>query len=156
MINVLFVCLGNICRSPAAEGIFIKLVKDNNLEHLIKVDSAGTSGYHTGQESDIRMRKTAARKGYKLLSRSRQFTVHDFRNFDFILAMDESNYSDILKLDLNNKFKDKVFLVTDFSTNYTGQDVPDPYYGGEEGFYTVIKILEESCIGFLDYLKLKL
>ena len=152
-IKVLFVCLGNICRSPMAEGIFNNIVKERNLLDKLFTDSAGTSTYHIGQTADSRMISSASRRGYKLLSRAREFKAKDFNNFDYILAMDESNFNNITKLDINSNYKDKIFLMNDFSVNYINSDVPDPYYGGKEGFNNVIDILEESCIGLFNYIK---
>ena len=153
MIKIVFVCLGNICRSPSAEGIFREKVIESSLDNIIEIDSAGTSAFHVGELADSRMRKHASRRGYNLTSRSRQFKKSDFNEFDYIVVMDKQNYSDILNLDNNNRFKEKVKMMTDFSTSYFQEDVPDPYYGGPNGFDVVIDILEESCNGFLDFLK---
>lgn len=152
MVKVVFVCLGNICRSPSGEGIFTSIVDEMGYSDIIEIDSAGTSAYHVGEQADSRMRKHAARKGYRLESRSRQFVVKDLEYFDYVVAMDSSNYRDILRLDHSKRFKDKVFMMCDFSKEYFNQDIPDPYYGGAEGFDTVIIMLEEACRGLLDYI----
>lgn len=155
MVKVVFVCLGNICRSPSAEGVFKKIVEENNLSDKFFIDSAGTSTYHVGERADSRMRKHASRRFYNLTSRSRQFVYNDLIEFDYIIAMDESNYNDILRLDKDNKFRNKVKMMTDFSDNYQYSDVPDPYYGGAEGFEVVLDILEDSCNGFLNYINIQ-
>lgn len=155
MVKVVFVCLGNICRSPSAEGVFKKIVEENNLSDKFFIDSAGTSAYHVGERADSRMRKHASRRFYNLTSRSRQFVYNDLIEFDYIIAMDESNYNDILRLDKDNKFRNKVKMMTDFSDNYQYSDVPDPYYGGAEGFEVVLDILEDSCNGFLNYINIQ-
>lgn len=150
MINVLFVCTGNICRSPSGEGVFKSLVKAAGLGKELSIDSAGTTAYHVGERADVRMRKHAEKRDIQLTSRSRQFSRSDFFKFDYILAMDYSNYQDILRLDRGNEYIDKIYLMNDFSAGYTGQDVPDPYYGGEDGFEHVLDMLEDSCQGLLD------
>lgn len=153
MIKVLFVCLGNICRSPSAEGVFKKIVEENNLDDKIFIDSAGTSAYHVGERADSRMRKHASKRFYNLTSRSRQFVHNDFIKFDYIIAMDNSNYIDILKVDRGGEFSHKVKMMNDFSREYFSLDVPDPYYGGSEGFETVLDMLEESCSLLLNFIK---
>lgn len=153
MVKVLFVCLGNICRSPSAEGVFKKIVEKNSLSDKIFIDSAGTSAYHVGERADSRMRKHASKRFYNLTSRSRQFVHNDFVQFEYIIAMDNSNYKDILKVDRNEEFGHKVKMMNDFSKEYFGLDIPDPYYGGSDGFETVLDMLEESCSQFLNFLK---
>lgn len=151
--NILFVCLGNICRSPAAEAVFKSLAEKEITTHSFNIDSAGTSAYHAGERADSRMRKMAIKRFYNLTSRSRQFIYSDFKKFDYIIVMDNKNYKDVLSIDKENKYINKVKLITDFSKNYFNSDVPDPYYGGNEGFNEVLNILEESCQGLLEYLK---
>lgn len=153
MIKVLFVCLGNICRSPSAEGVLKKIVEENNLSDKILIDSAGTSAYHVGEKADSRMRKHASKRFYNLTSRSRQFVYNDFIEFDYVVAMDGSNYDDILRVDRSGDFSHKVKMMNDFSKEYFGLDVPDPYYGGSNGFEMVLDMLEESCSLLLDFLK---
>lgn len=152
MTKVLFICLGNICRSPTGEGIFKKLVELKELKDNFYIDSAGTSAYHVGESADRRMQKHCSKRGYRLTSRSRQFQFKDFKYFDYIIAMDSSNYRDLLQLDKEGIYHSKVHLMTDFSNKYFGADVPDPYYGGEEGFEKVIDIVEEASRGFLKFL----
>ena len=153
MINVLFVCLGNICRSPSGEGVFKALVKKENLEDAFFIDSSGTSAFHVGEQADRRMQKHAARRDIYLTSLSRKFIHDDFTNFDYIIAMDKDNYRDILSMDKQGDFKKKVFMMTDFSLDYKGREVSDPYYGGDSGFEDVLDMLEESCRGLLEIIK---
>lgn len=151
--RVLFVCLGNICRSPAGEGIFKTLIKNEGLEELIKVDSAGTSGYHDGELPDHRMRKHGVKRGYKFDSLSRKFTARDFDNFDIILAMDDSNYHNIMALAPDLDSEKKVHRMVDFSKRYMHDHIPDPYYSGADGFELVLDLLEDACEGLLDQIK---
>jgi protein-tyrosine phosphatase len=141
--KILMVCLGNICRSPLADGLLRKKVKAENLE--IEVDSAGTSGIHLGEAPDIRMRKIAKDFNTPIDDlKSRQFVVEDFDQFDLILAMDKSNYQNIRQMARSQEDKEKVHLILEFSENTTINEVPDPYYGGEEGFVNVYKLLDEA------------
>lgn len=141
--KVLMVCLGNICRSPLADGLLRKKVKDQNLN--IEVDSAGTSGIHTGEAPDVRMQKVAAEFKTPINDlRSRKFTVDDFDNFDLILAMDKSNYSNIRQMARTQEEKEKVHLILEFSENESLKEIPDPYYGGEQGFINVYNLLDEA------------
>lgn len=153
MKRILFVCLGNICRSPSGEAVFNHIIKRENNSSDFFVDSAGTSAYHVGETADSRMIKHGARRGYQFNSRSRAFIRDDFNNFDYIIAMDSSNYKDILRLAPEENYKENVFMMTYFSNRYKGMDVPDPYYGGPDGFEEVLDILEESCLGLFNYLK---
>lgn len=154
MIKVLFVCLGNICRSPLAEGLFRKLTEDSNYSELISCDSCGTSSYHIGDLPDNRTRINAEKHGLILTHRGRQLSKEDFNEFDYILAMDSSNYENInFAKDKLGKIKAKIFLMRDFDKDDKGEDVPDPYYGGPEGFENVYRILKRSTEGFMEYLK---
>jgi protein-tyrosine phosphatase len=154
MVKVLFVCMGNICRSPAAEGIFKKYVEEAKLDNKISIDSAGTIGYHAGELPDERMRKHALTRGYNLDSRARQFNPkQDFEEFDYIVTMDDDNYSDIKKLDSKKLYVDKIFKMGDFITDKNVSEVPDPYYGGSEGFEYVINILESGSKNLLTKIK---
>lgn len=148
--RVLFVCLGNICRSPAAEGILKRMVKEKELEDKITVDSAGTSGYHDGDLPDPRMRQHGMRRGYKFDSVSRRFTRKDFDNFDVILAMDDSNYHNILRLASDLESEKKVHRMVEFSRKYGNDHIPDPYYSGADGFELVLDLLEDACEGLLE------
>lgn len=151
--KILFVCLGNICRSPSAEGIFKTKVNNSDQINNVFIDSAGTSAYHVGEKADNRMRVFAKKRGYNLISLSRKLIYADLTEFDYIIAMDRNNYRDILSIDKSGKYKTKVKMMTDFSTVFFGEDVPDPYYGGDDGFNRVIDILEDSCSGLLEFLK---
>lgn len=151
--HVLFVCLGNICRSPAGEGIFKKLVKEQGLHDRIKADSAGTSGYHDGELPDPRMRQHGVRRGYKFDSLSRKFTSKDFDRFDLIIAMDDNNYHNIKRLSPDLEADKKVYRMTDFSKKYNHDYIPDPYYSGADGFELVLDLLEDACEGLLGKIK---
>ena len=150
MLSVLFVCLGNICRSPTAEGIFIHISSKEGLKSSLSIDSAGTGGWHVGELADARSRSEAARRGVMLHSRSRKFRSKDFQDFDLILAMDGSNLRNILRLAQSDADRSRVHLLRDFDpTARPGSDVPDPYYGGENGFAEVFDICERACQGLL-------
>ena len=152
MKRVLFVCLGNICRSPAAEGVMKHLVSEAGLEESIDVDSAGTLGYHSGEKADSRMRKAALARGIELTSRARQIVHSDFNEFDFIITMDESNYRNCEPMRRENSRAELIpFKNLVSSKQVTG--VPDPYYGGPEGFEHVLDLLEEGCGELLKILK---
>ncbi|MEX0799486.1 MAG: low molecular weight protein-tyrosine-phosphatase [Bacteriovoracaceae bacterium] len=152
MTRVLFVCLGNICRSPAAEAVFLRMLKEQGLENQFVVDSAGTSGYHDGEKADSRMIEQASTRGIEVPSISRQFTAKDFREFDHIIVMDDSNYKNVVALDPKGQYESKVSKLTDYaSEKYQGFDhVPDPYFGGEEGFDLVLDLLEDCCANLLN------
>lgn len=148
--KLLFVCLGNICRSPAAENIMNQLIQQRNLVGKVVCDSAGTSSYHIGSSPDRRMTAAATQRGMTMTGQARQFTPADFEAFDLILAMDRDNFADIAYLDPVGKFKDKVHLMCDFCTQHSLKEVPDPYYGGAEGFNQVLDLLTDACNGLLD------
>ena len=156
MVNkkILFVCMGNICRSPAAETIMTSLIKKDNLENSLVVDSAGTIDYHTGESADPRMRKQAALRNYDIVHRARAFNPKtDFDKFDYIITMDNHNYEAISVWDQDKKYRDKIFKMTTFSSKYNIDEVPDPYYHGTEGFDYVLNILEDACSGLLSKVK---
>ncbi|WP_231970289.1 low molecular weight protein-tyrosine-phosphatase [Tenacibaculum jejuense] len=139
--NILMVCLGNICRSPLAEGI---LKSKLDAEHF--VDSAGTSGHHSGELPDRRSIEIARLNGLDITDqRSRKFTVNDFDNFDMIYAMDSSNYHNIIQLSRNEEDVDKVKMILNESSPGDNLNVPDPYYGGDQGFVNVYNMLDEAC-----------
>lgn len=141
--NILMVCLGNICRSPLADGLLRKKVADLHLD--VTVDSAGTADYHVGEAPDHRMRQTAKKFGYSIDDlKGRQFVVSDFDTFDKIYAMDKSNYANILKLARNEEDIQKVKLILNESHPGKDLEVPDPYYGGEQGFIEVYNLLNEA------------
>lgn len=153
-IKVLFVCLGNICRSPAAEGSFRKLIQEKNLGSHVSVDSCGTAGYHIGELPDPRTRKTAAKRGINLTHKARKFTApKDFQDFDYILCMDKSNYSQVQQLTPEEDYLKKVFLFRIFDSERGFEEiVPDPYYGSIEDFEEVQNIVERASLGFLNFL----
>lgn len=146
--KILFVCLGNICRSPAAEGVFLSMVDQKDFG----VDSAGTSGFHSGEPADARMIEHAKRRGVELTSLSRKFVAEDLDQFDHILVMDDQNLRDVLKIATSDQIK-KVKKITDFCSKFDMNHVPDPYYGKAQGFDLVLDILEDACQGFIRSLK---
>nr|XP_023884523.1 uncharacterized protein LOC111996756 [Quercus suber] len=156
--SVLFVCLGNICRSPAAEGVFRDLVKKRGFDSKFNIDSAGTIDYHEGNEADPRMRAASKRRGIEITSISRPIRLSDFRDFDLILAMDRQNREDILEAFNRWKFREtlpddahkKVKLMCSYCKKHDEIEVPDPYYGGPQGFEKVLDLLEDACESLLD------
>ncbi|MBI2427808.1 MAG: low molecular weight phosphotyrosine protein phosphatase [Ignavibacteriales bacterium] len=150
--KILFVCLGNICRSPAAEGVMRKKAAGLPIE----IDSAGTAGYHIGELPDPRMRSHAAKRGYTLNHHARKFDPDsDFEKFDLILAMDDSNMDDLQRMDKKKSYTHKLKMMTDFCTAKKVSEVPDPYYDGPEGFEHVLDILEDASDGLLQTLNNK-
>jgi len=152
MVTVLFVCLGNICRSPLAEGVFKNVVRNRGLSHQITCDSAGTSSWHVGEIPDPRSIEIASDNGIDLDHYGRQVDQGDFSRFDYIIAMDENNRFDLEAVERRSGGKAKLIKMMDFDDNRSGKDVPDPYYGGQGGFQRVFDMLEESCNNFVDYL----
>ena len=153
--SILFVCHGNICRSPAAEGAFRNLIKDRGYSGRFYVDSAGTSAYHIGEIPHPDTRKAASEAGIKLDHRARQFTAFDLERFDFILAMDRHNYEDVLAATSNEEERSRIFLYRKFDPEVEGSripDVPDPYYGGFQGFRDVQKIVARTSESLLDWI----
>ena len=152
--KILFVCLGNICRSPAAEGVFKKKIKDRDLEKLFVVDSAGTGGWHVGNLPDPRMRETALSRGIELTSRSRKIEESDLYEFDHILVMDNDNLDAVRSLinDSKNPVNSKIKLILSYSKNSQLDEVPDPYYGGQNGFEKVLDLLDDAMDGLIDSL----
>tara|TARA_Y100001970_G_scaffold132360_1_gene163284 strand:+ start:18845 stop:19318 length:474 start_codon:yes stop_codon:yes gene_type:complete len=149
--SVLFVCLGNICRSPAAEAIFLKKIEDKGIADKFIVDSAGTGSWHVGKGADERMKLAAQKRNVDIKSKARQIRIDDFKKFNYILTMDDSNYRDVLKMKNNESSVDfsKIIRIQEFALNFTEKEVPDPYFGGDEGFDNVLNILEDSISGFL-------
>lgn len=154
MVRLCFVCLGNICRSPTAEGVMLALVQREGLKDEFAIESAGTAGYHVGERPDRRALATARTHNVKLPSRGRRFRRDDFARFDLVLAMDAANRSDLLALAPSDAARGKVLLLRDFEPE-AGLDaaVPDPYYGGPEGFEEVFAICERACAGLLAHLR---
>ncbi|WP_269621927.1 low molecular weight protein-tyrosine-phosphatase [Prochlorococcus marinus] len=144
--KLLFVCLGNICRSPAAEAICSYKLKKYQLNNYCEVDSAGTGAWHVGKKSDSRMRSAALSRGIIIESRARQITLDDFNAFDLILTMDNSNFADVesLSRELKMPFKAKIQPLLQYSNNTDSLEVPDPYYGGEKGFEDVLDLLDDA------------
>lgn len=148
--RILFVCLGNICRSPAAEGIMKHLIRQRGLEDRFYVDSAGTYGGHAGDLPDRRMRAAAARRGYLLDHRAQHIRDSFFDNFDCIVVMDDQNYYDLCAMAPTVDDEKKVCRMADFCRHYAATYVPDPYYEGADGFEHVLNLLEDACSGLLD------
>jgi protein-tyrosine phosphatase len=153
MVRVCFVCLGNICRSPTAEGIMLHLVEQAGLHKGFTIESAGTGGYHVGEEPDPRSMRTARARGVHLPSRARKFEVSDFARFDYVLAMDGDNLSFLQALAPDVSARAKVRLLRGFDAESpTDAGVPDPYYGAGDGFERVFDICMAACRGFLTQL----
>ena len=148
MIRVCFVCLGNICRSPQAEGIFRKLVQDASLTREFHIDSAGTGAWHVGELADPRTRAASAQRGVPLHHRAQQFQAEHFDDFDHVLAMDRNNLANLRAIAPNEAARQKIRLLRDLDPAGSG-DVPDPYAGGECGFDDVFSLCEAACKGLL-------
>jgi len=151
--SVVFVCTGNICRSPTAEGVSRKMIEAAGLSDKIIVDSAGTHGYHVGEPPDLRTQEAAARRGYDLSAlRARKFVREDFRRFNLVLAMDRDNHA-LLSLMAGAAGKPKLQMMMQYARRFKEQDVPDPYYGGPSGFERVLDMIEDAVQGLLDSLR---
>ena len=149
-VSVVFVCMGNICRSPTAEGVFRNEVSERNLQDVVKIDSAGTHAYHIGESPDSRSQSTAKSRGIDLTSqRARKFEANDFNRFDYVIAMDRSNYED-LKVLANPEQQEKLHLFMGFTTAWDNAEVPDPYYGGGDGFSNVFDMVQSASQGLLE------
>ncbi len=152
-VKILFVCLGNICRSPSAEAVMKGLVKKSGKSKTFEIDSAGTAAWHAGEQADSRMQIHARKRGYDLTSISRKVDPDfDFDHFDYIIAMDEQNMTDLQDMVENEEQRLKLHMMTDFSGNYSYNHIPDPYYGGDNGFELVLDLLEDACGGLLTHL----
>ncbi len=148
-IGVLFICMGNICRSPVAEAVFLKLIRERNVASRFRVDSAGTGGWHAGERADARMRQAAAERAIQIESRARQVCADDFRSFAYLICMDDDNQRIIVEMGGSSE---QVRLLMEFAPHAGQRQVPDPYYGGEDGFQTVIDLVQQGCQGLLDHL----
>lgn len=149
--KILMVCLGNICRSPAAEGVMQRLVEERGVSQLFEIDSAGTYGGHSGQLPDPRMRRHASRRGYNLTHRARRITGYDMGDFDMIVAMDDANRADLERLARTPEEVQKIVMIGKYITTNPHYDyVPDPYYEGSEGFELALDLLEDACGQLLD------
>jgi protein-tyrosine phosphatase len=152
-IKVLFVCMGNICRSPTAEGVFNALLASRNLSDAFDVDSAGTHAYHVGDYPDLRAQKAARDRGLELKHlRARKVHVNDFEVFDHILAMDEDNHANLSEL-CPDEYRHKIKLFLEYAADLQQREVPDPYYGGAYGFERVLDMVEAASEGFIDTLQ---
>jgi protein-tyrosine phosphatase len=148
-VSVLFVCMGNICRSPTAQGVFERLVEEHKLSKAIEIDSAGTHAYHIGERPDERASAAALQRGIDLSSQqARRFSAEDFDRFDYVLAMDRDNY-DILAASCPGGLESRVRLFLEFAPELETREVPDPYYGGPTGFERVLDLIEEASEGLL-------
>jgi protein-tyrosine phosphatase len=152
--RILFVCLGNICRSPAAEAMLQMLVDREGLSDSVMVDSAGTYGGHAGERSDARMRRAAAARGIEMTHRARQVKEVDFERFDRIIAMDDNNYEALFRLAPDRDAQNKIFRFREYLRHHKDWSyIPDPYYEGHEGFELVLDLLEDGCATLLEELK---
>ena len=144
--------MGNICRSPAAEGVMKQKVEGRGLAQCFEIDSAGTYGYHEGELPDPRMRVHASKRGYRLISHSRPVTYEDFYHFDLIIGMDDDNIQHLNRMAPDPESQQKICRMTDYCRLHQNDHVPDPYYGGANGFELVLDLLEDACEGLIDTL----
>lgn len=152
--RILFVCLGNICRSPAAEAMMQMLVERNGLADRVVLDSAGTYGGHSGERSDARMRRAALARGIDITHRARQVREEDFERFDMIIAMDDNNYEALFRLAPDREAQQRIYRFREFLRhNPNWSYIPDPYYEGHEGFELVLDLLEDGCLTLLEKLR---
>lgn len=150
--RIMFICSGNICRSPLAHAVFEHLTREAGVEYMFEVESSGTSAYHVGEEADSRMRQTASRHGIRLNHRSRQLFRNDLAEYDLLLPMDSRNFRETVALCRTEDEQLKVKMFRDFDPEGTG-DVPDPWYGGMEGFETVWSIVKRTSVSLLDAIR---
>lgn len=154
--RVLFVCMGNICRSPTAQGAFVKVLVEKAAELAVHVDSAGTHAYHVGEPPDPRARRAAERRGIDLSrQRARRVSVEDFASFDLILAMDKLNHAALMDMS-PPEYHERIKLILEFAPRLELEDVPDPYYGGINGFERVLDLVEEASIGLLEHVRARI
>jgi protein-tyrosine phosphatase len=153
-VGVVFVCLGNICRSPLAEGVFRALVRERGLDHRFEIDSAGTSGYHNGEPPDARSAAVARKRGIELTGQARQLKRHDLDRFDYVIVMDAENESATRQLLGDESSRAAIHRLREFDPAANGDlNVPDPYYGGEHGFERVHDMVERTCSALLDHIE---
>ncbi|TYP93373.1 protein tyrosine phosphatase [Fodinibius salinus] len=150
--KICFVCLGNICRSPTAEGIFQHLIDEAGLSEFFEIDSAGTSAYHIGESANSKSQRTANKYGITLHSKARQFNASDLENFDLVLAMDNENFNNVCQM-ADEHHQSKIRRMRDFDPDPGNREVPDPYHGGAEGFENVFQIVKRSCQQLIDELR---
>lgn len=151
--SVLFVCMGNICRSPSAQGVFEKYVEDNGLKSLFSIDSAGTHSYHVGGKPDSRSVQAAMMRDIDIRQqRARKVATADFDKFDYIIAMDDDNFKNLQNVCPSHDQEVRIYKMMDFSTSSKYTQVPDPYYGGDQGFELVLDLLENASIGLLNHI----
>ena len=143
--RVLFVCMGNICRSPAAECVFRNFVEKSEIHRSIECDSAGTIDFHTGNAPDSRMRSAGNKRGYTIKDAARQVQHEDFEQFDLIITMDDKNFHNVQRMAPNSEYRATVRKFCDYISNFPDTEVPDPYYGGAAGFEHVLDLLEDGC-----------
>jgi protein-tyrosine phosphatase len=152
--RILFVCMGNICRSPTAVGVMRRLLEDEGLADRVHIESAGTGGWHVGKPPDERATLAARRRGISLSGSAQQVRADDFRDYDLLIAMDRDNLRELLAVAPDEEAAEKVRLLREFDPAASGDlDVPDPYYGGDRGFDTVLDMVEAACRGLLDELR---
>jgi protein-tyrosine phosphatase len=155
MVRVLFVCMGNICRSPVAAGALRRLVDERGLDGAIEVDSAGTSGYHVGEPADDRAAESAGRRGFDISAhRARRVSGRDFQDFDYVIAMDRDNYDELLAVSPSG-YEDRISLLLQFAPHLGVDEVPDPYYGGPSGFEHVLDLVQEAAEALLEHLAVR-
>ncbi len=154
--RVLLVCMGNICRSPTAEGVLRLLLRNNNLGDVVEVDSAGTHGYHVGEAPDSRTQRAAALRGYNLSQlRARKVARQDLDYFDLVLAMDKSNLDNLLRM-ASPEQQSRIKLFMSYAKNFDDEEVPDPYYGLGHGFDLVLDMVEDAALGLIEQIKKEL
>lgn len=152
-VSVLFVCLGNICRSPTAHAVFRKMVQDHGLADQIEIDSAGTAAYHVGKHPDTRSMEVARNRGIEMLDlRARKVDFGDFYQYDYVLAMDDENYHNLIDIALP-EHHEKIQMFLDYTQDYSESEVPDPYYGGPQGFEHVFDLVDSASAGLLAHIK---
>lgn len=153
-VRICFVCLGNICRSPTAEAVMRGILEREGLHEHVDIDSAGTGAWHVGEPPDHRARAAGKRRGLRVGGKARKVVREDFERFDLLIAMDRSNQADLHRLAPTDEAKERIYLLRDFDDESpTGSEVPDPYYGGADGFEDVLEICDAACRGLLEYVR---